>query len=193
MRQPQPLKLRRAPKHFTYSPQAFATQRPELAARIASLISRWAASEGLVTLLLTALLGGSGRAAASILSPINSFPLRVQVVLSVCEGEAQEKLARVRDVLELASRVSRHRNTLAHSRWGVSDDFPDSVLCIDPALLWGRFAGKIRGDWPDPDGLTDDAWQDSFAWRRRDFDAIDLQFHEVERKLMEVLVYVVVS
>lgn len=108
-------------------------QRPELAARIAAILSHWNEIESRIALFMAALMGGEAKTIVNVYLAIQSDGAKKATIDTVTELKLPlARLAEFREIQkDIGSRYAE-RNKAVHGSWGISPEYPDSLLWYDP-------------------------------------------------------------
>lgn len=119
-------------------------QRPEVAVEIARCIATWAQAENALSLLFLVLLGGNEVVGSQLYNSFESATAKMSALRSVAiTSILPEESILFEALLRLVKSKQKIRDKIVHWLWGVSPEFKDGLILIDPKLVLSRNASYM--------------------------------------------------
>jgi hypothetical protein len=147
---------------------------------IAQIMSLWSRIEFQQTLLLTTILGDRGApVGVRMYQSLTGTAAQNNVLEAAFTAYGLPQRDEFRDLLQVLKKRARERNAVVHSMWGVSEQYPDSLIAVPTDALalsvadeaWTRSVLKDQGLQIIP-GQTPPLVPGSMIYDLRDFKAI---------------------
>lgn len=165
------------PDHLSFSRKDLKA-RSELIGAAFSVVSHWSNIEGFVTVVLDLVADAKKPFAASMLYTIQSFPQRVDCAIgAISEIVGKSPAELLVRALERSKRIAKKRNIIAHRLWGVSNDYPNKIVSVDPDKLWQMVQRGLP--------IKPNIWRDVEIYSIEDFDEIIRLFDSVRDQLID--------
>jgi hypothetical protein len=125
-------------------PGAVLKKRLTCSARGMEAIAQHSMAEAVVSNVLIAMLHSDPAPAAAIYGVIRNGKLQRDALMAIAEEVLDASDRKLFDkVLGLLQSSARGRDQLAHSLWGVDDQFKDEVILVRPDKVW-RFTAQEK-------------------------------------------------
>lgn len=129
---PQPLSKVRPDAKVSFH-HKHSTNKPELAALVASIFARWAWIEHQLSILLLFVLGANAKPAFAMFSILNTQRLQERAIEAAAEAALPESQLEIfLAVMSVTDIVQKDRHRLAHWIWGTCPELPEHLLLANP-------------------------------------------------------------
>ena len=106
-------------------------KNPELATKIAEIVSSWSMVENNIATIFIMLIGGRSDAAMAIYQALEGAGAKDAALRAVARNTLSgQRLSLFEVVTKLVKRVAKQRNTVVHGLIGTSEQVPGSILII---------------------------------------------------------------
>lgn len=119
-------------------------QRPEVALEIARCVAAWAQTENALSQLFLVLLGANEVVGSDLFNSFENTTAKMSALRAVAITSV---LPQERDAFETLLRLIKSkqkiRDKIVHWLWGVSPDFADGLILVDPKVVLNRHASYM--------------------------------------------------